>query len=103
MKTLSNDRFLARIRIMASYHMLDCRRNFKKGYGGDECSVCKVVDDENHRINYCPKYQDRNLSMSAIKFEFASIYSENEKTVKRTLEVINHLWNLENGGNIMRM
>ena len=27
---------------MASYHMLDCRRNFKKGYGGDECSMLGI-------------------------------------------------------------
>ena len=103
MRTLNSDRLSARLRIMARYHMLDCRRNFKKGYGGDLCNVCKTIDDENHRINYCTKYKERNLALSPIKFDFESIYSDNEETVKRALEVISHLWNVENGENSMKL
>ena len=81
--------------------MLDCRRNFRRGYGNDLCRVCNLTDDENHRINYCIKYQEKNLFRSPIKFDFNSIYSDDEETVKRTLEVITHLWNIENGENSM--
>ena len=34
MKLLCNSRSHARVRVMATYRMLDCRRNFKRGYGG---------------------------------------------------------------------
>ena len=103
MNALKGSKSQGRVRLMATYRMLDCRRNFKKGYGGDLCNVCKTIDDENHRINYCTKYKERNLALSPIKFDFESIYSDNEETVKRALEVISHLWNVENGENSMKL
>ena len=103
MGTLKSSKSQARLRLMATYHMLDCRSNFKRGYGGELCSVCKTIDDENHRINYCIKNKERNLSLSPIKFDFEAIYSNNEETVKRALEVIGHLWDVENGKNSMKL
>ena len=65
---------------MSMFGMLDCANNFKNGNGGELCSVCNVTDDENHRINFCSKFQNVNLYNSPMKFDFRSIYSMNHDT-----------------------
>ena len=82
--------------------MLDCGTNYKTGYHGRNCSLCKVEDDENHRINDCPKYQDKNLSNSSYSVNFDCIYSEDNETVDRVLYVICEIWDLRNGKNTMQ-
>ena len=81
--------------------MLDCGKNFKTGYRGENCPSCNVLDDENHRINYCKKYKDTNLFDSALKIDFNSLYSGNEETTKMVVEVVCEIWNLHNGKNKM--
>ena len=87
---------------MMMYGMLNCGRNFKYGHGGEYCKKCKVIDDENHRINYCTEYRERNLHDSSIKVDFKSIDSGKDDVVERVLEVVCKLWDLGNGRNCMR-
>ena len=87
---------------MAMCGMLDYGKNFKFKYGGTEHDTCNVVDDENHRINECLKLNGRNLYESDIKYDFHTIYSNEEESVLRTIEVVVALWNLENGRNEMK-
>ena len=96
-------RFKCRVQIMTMFGMLQCSKNYKYGYGGDGCNECGVIDDENHRINHCYKYRKHNLYNSPIKYDFRCIFSGDEKTISRTLEVIMHVWNLEDGKNEMFM
>ena len=79
--------------------MLDCGRNYKYKYSRIVCGTYNLVDDENHRINECLRFKNRNLCMSVLKYDFGDIYSDDEDTVIRTIEVIRLLWNLENGQN----
>ena len=102
MDILNKSRHLCRAQIMTMYGMLDCAKNFKTGYKREICSVCKVLDDESHRINYCSKYQNINLFHSPIKIDFESIHSGNKKAIKRVLEVVGEIWDLTNGKNLMR-
>ena len=83
--------------------MLDCASNYKCGYKQAICDVCKTCDNEHHRINYCVKYQARNLYKSSLKVDFKSIYSENVTTVDRIIDVICELWELDDGKNQMRV
>ena len=46
-------------------------------------------------------YKERNSYSSSIKYDFHSIYLE-EDAIKRTLDVVDHLWDLRNGKNEMR-
>ena len=84
---------------MSMSGMLQCANNFRFGYGHKNCNECGVLDDENHRINYCPKFAQFNLFHSSIKYDFEGIFSKDNDTVSRTIEVVMHVWNLENGKN----
>ena len=92
----------ARMLIMSLFGMLKCAKNFKCGLGDANCRDCGEIDDENHRINYCSRFKELNLYSSPIKFDFDGIFSDDDDTVSRTLEVVDHLWNLDNGRNEMR-
>ena len=43
--------------------MLKCANNFSTGHGTKACDVCKVIDDEDQRINRCRKWDRINLWM----------------------------------------
>ena len=58
---LSRGKRKARIQLMSMSGMLDCAANFKHGYGGDKCRQCGVTDNEDHRINNCSRFKERNL------------------------------------------
>ena len=102
MQILKKSRYLCRVQIMSMYGMLCCGKNFKIGHGGEYCKQCKVVDDENHRINYCPQYKNKNLHGSSIKFDFKVVNTGEDETIDRVLEVVCELWELSNGKNSMR-
>ena len=59
------------------------------------------IDDENHRINDCSRFKEIKLYSSPVKYDFDSIFSDDNESVSRTLEVVDHLWNLDNGRNEM--
>ena len=45
--------------ITARFGMLQCGKNFK-GTMQEMCNECQKIDDEDHRLNHCPKYQENN-------------------------------------------
>ena len=94
------DGLKARVQIIGMCRMLECAKNFKYGYVGADFKLCRVVDDEDHRINMYPKYKARNLYLS--QYDFGSIHSDDVETVDRTIEVVMHLLNLKNGKNEMK-
>ena len=91
-------RFSARVRFMSVFQMLLCAKNCERGY----CSFCKIVDDENHRMNYCARLQEKNLFDSPLKKDFESIYSDDDDAVQRVIQVVNEMRDLKNGKNPMR-
>ena len=80
--------------------MLQCGANFERSYGGKKCKECGVVDDENHRMNYCSKYETINLYNCTGKLNFELIYSEDK--CMQVVERVLMMWDLANGKNAMR-
>ena len=99
---LKRNKLEARVQLMGMFGMLNCARNFKSGNGGNICRECNVLDDENHRINDCRRFREINLYHSPVKYDFDVIFLDDNDAVSRTIEVIMHVWNLENGKNEMR-
>ena len=62
-----------------------------------------MIDDGNHRINFRTKYRRINLCDSLVKFDFRCIYSQNQESIDRAIDVVGNLWNLMNGRNEMRV
>ena len=93
---------VTRAMIMGRYGMLNCKANFSCGSKNKECNMCGVLDDENHRINNCIKYEETNLYKQGEKIDFSQIYSNNLANVIKVVEVILKLWDLGYGKNMMR-
>ena len=72
--------------------MLECGKNFK-GSLREICQVCNMLDNENHRLNYCSKFRLVNCYDSDEKVPFENIYSTDVATVKQAIKVIEKLWN----------
>ena len=88
--------------IMARSSMLDCATNYKHGYRTVTCKDCMVIDNENHRINECKKYSGINNYGLTDKFDFNDVFSESTDVLQCAAHVINSIWDLANGKNLMR-
>ena len=89
--------------VMVRYGMLDCANNYASKYGGKMCKLCNAIDDENHRMNLCKKWETINYYTSQTKVDFNDVYSSDENTCLRILGIIASLRDLENGKNGMRV
>ena len=97
-----NNKLVARAYIMGRFGMLQCAANFSSGNGGKNCKTCKVLDDEAHRINVCPLWQETNLSDSQEKIDFSEMNSCNMNDIMRVITSVLRMWDLGNGRNEMR-
>ena len=88
--------------IMGRYGMLKCANNFSNGHGTKKCDVCNVIDNEDHRINDCSKWESINLVNSTSRICFDNIYMDEYQSCNAVVEVILLLWDLENGKNEMK-
>ena len=87
--------------MIARFGMLQCGKNHQ-GTIEKSCDACNCIDDENHRINYCTKWKDKNLSESAIKVDFNDIYSSDLDTVRALIPHIESIWNTKNAQGSIR-
>ena len=78
--------------IIARFGMLECGTNFK-GSMSSECSTCKRTDDEEHRLNYCERYQAKNCYANETKVPFNTVYSSDICSIKVILPLIQQIWN----------
>ena len=83
--------------------MLKCANNFKMGFGSNICSTCKEIDNEEHRINHCPKWETINFRNKDRKIAFDDIYSDDADKCLSVVNVVLSIWDLDNGKNDMRM
>ena len=88
--------------IMGRYGMLKCANNFSHGHGTKVCDVCKVKDDEGHRINICSKWAQINLVNDSEKVTFDDIYHDDYNRCHKVVRTVLQMWDLENGKNEMR-
>ena len=87
---------------MGRYGMLRCANNFSHGHGTKMCDLCGVEDDEDHRINTCPKWEKINFVNSACKVSFGDIYLDDYERCLVVVEAILRIWDLDSGKNEMR-
>ena len=82
--------------ITARYRMLECGKNHK-GTLSLECTTCNIIDDENHRLNDCPKWQHRNIhnSKEHERIDFNKIFSNDICILREIIPVIQNLWNVK--------
>ena len=82
--------------LISRFHMLECGRNYK-GTMDENCSHCTSIDDENHRLNHCPKYGQTNCHDSPNGVPFCDIYSDNVDKVRPVIASIGQVWDTKNG------
>ena len=78
--------------IIARFGMLACGKNYK-GSMSEMCGTCNVIDDENHRLNFCSKYRETNLYDNTEKKDFAKIFSHDIDILRDILPKIQKVWN----------
>ena len=83
---------VAKTLIIARFGMLDCGRNFK-GSMKETCSTCCTKDDEEHRMNFCPKYCPINNYGRTDKVSFSDVHSNDATTLKNVVARIEQVWN----------
>ena len=66
------------------------------------CMECQERDNENHRLNYCPKWQDMNFVHSDIKVNFADVFSDNKEKLSPIVSHIQKVWELRLGNGSMK-
>ena len=71
----------------------------------EHCIMCKVIDDEEHRLNYCSRFEEVNFCSLNVddKVEFKTIFSDNLDTLRVIIDRISKVWNLKNGHGTMNI
>ena len=69
-------KYRTKLIILSRNGMLECGANFK-GTMSEVCSVCAVVDNENHRINDCTVLSEVNQANCSEKYSFGDISKRN--------------------------
>ena len=93
----------ARALIMGRFGMLKCANNFSHGSGGKLCQECAVIDNEDHRINHCKRWESVNLYNAKDKITFGDIYSEDLDRCHAVIGKVLSVWDLDNGKNDIRV
>ena len=63
--------------------------------------MCGKIDNEQHRINSCKKWELINFRNKAERIEFSDIFTGDDRC-HRVIEVILMMWDLEHGRNEMQ-
>ena len=78
--------------MIARFKMLECGENFK-GSMKEICNICKVIDDENHRLNHCKNFKEVNFYDYIDKVEFEYINSDDITVLREIIPKIEKVWN----------
>ena len=78
--------------LIARYGMLQCGTNFK-GTINPSCQTCDVLDNEDHRLNYCPKWNTPDEIETREYVDFNLIHSSDINVIRPIIQEINRLWN----------
>ena len=87
--------------LIARYGMLECGKNYK-GTMKQQCEKCKCEDDENHGMNHCIKWRERNFHHYEEKVNFNLIYSKDLHSLRYIISKIEEIWNTRNAHGTMR-
>ena len=86
--------------LIARFGMLECGKNFK-GTINTHCDGCRIVDDEVHRLNICPKYRELNYLSCDDKVDFTLVYADRTEVIKNIACKITKVWNTHNAHGTM--
>ena len=84
---------------MARYGMLICGKNFQ-GTLKQQCNQCDTMDNEDHRLNTCPKWET-NFLKEEEKTNFETIFTTNLEEIKVIVKKIQRVWNVKTGNGSM--
>ena len=90
-----------KILMTARFGMLECGKNYK-GTLSELCSLCCCIDDEEHRMNNCPKYYQTNFCNRPDKLGFNNIYSDNIDDIRIIMKRIETVWDINSGHGSIR-
>ena len=82
--------------------MLDCGNNFK-GTLKQICDECHTLDNEDHRMNYCGKWDTINYVKDSDKKVFDMIYSNDINDIREILPAIENVWKTKNAHGTMNL
>ena len=82
--------------ITARFGMLQCGKNFK-GTMNEMCNECQKIDDEDHRLNHCPKYHYNHET----NIDFKNIFSNDVNILRDILPSIKKVWNTKTANGSM--
>ena len=90
--------------ITARFSMLECGKNFK-GTMQEVCSQCNKIDDEEHRLNYCSRFNNYNFYYDNLdkKIEFKTIFSSDVSVLRIIIDRIGKVWNVKTGHGTMNV
>ena len=78
-------------------------RNYK-GTMSELCNVCSCIDDEEHRLNVCPKFENVNFCKDPVKLSFDVVYGDNVVNLRQIMCRIASVWNVTTGnGSIIKV
>ena len=80
--------------ILARNGMLECGTNFK-GTLPETCRYCNVIDNENHRMNFCTQWEDVNQAKQQEKYDFQDVFSKENDVLLSIMTHIEHIWELK--------
>ena len=78
------------------------RKYLKKRLDIVVCMECQVVDNEDHRLNYCRKWQDINFVNDNVNVNFMDIFSEDKQKLSEIIQCIQKVWELQLGNGSMK-
>ena len=67
------------------------------------CKDCNTIDNEDHRISYCKKWDSINYTKRDDKKDFTMIYSHDITIIREILPVIEKIWNTKNAHGTMNL
>ena len=89
---ISSNKIETKTIILSRNGMLTCGSNFKATIP-EVCRECQLVDNENHRLNHCPQWQDTNFFNNDTKAEFMDIFSDNSQKLSPIIQSIQRVGN----------
>ena len=66
------------------------------------CETCNCIDDEEHRLNTYPKWENNNCSLGDNKVPFINVYLNDYNVLRDILPHIEKLWDTKNANGTMR-
>ena len=88
--------------IIARYGMLECGTNYK-GTLNSQCTTCNTIDNEEHRLNECIRFKEKNFHGTNDKIPFSTIYSDNIEELRALMSRISQVWNVRTGHGTMNI